>query len=104
LIGNPKTEIAKARIKAMLESTDGFKIAEEDLRLRGPGEMLGSRQSGLPDFRVADIIRDEKLLQTARAAARELIEKEPEIARHRWESQGERLKNSQEKLEHTAFN
>ncbi|MFA5113952.1 MAG: ATP-dependent DNA helicase RecG [Candidatus Margulisiibacteriota bacterium] len=104
LIGNPKSEFAKARIKAMLETSDGFKIAEEDLRLRGPGEMLGSRQSGLPNFRVADIIRDEKILQEARAAALDLIGKEPEIARHRWESQRENAKNSKEKLEHSAFN
>jgi ATP-dependent DNA helicase RecG len=104
LIGNPKTEVAKARIKAMLESTDGFRIAEEDLRLRGPGEMLGSRQSGLPNFRVADIIRDEKILRAARAAAQDLIEKEPDVARHRWESQRARTKNSKEKLERSALN
>jgi ATP-dependent DNA helicase RecG len=104
LIGNPKSEIAKARIKAMLETGDGFKIAEEDLRLRGPGEMLGSRQSGLPNLRVADIIRDEKILQAARSAAQELIRKEPEIARHRWESQGSGLKSAQEKLGHPALN
>ena len=104
LIGNPRTEVAKARIKAMLDSNDGFKIAEEDLRLRGPGEMLGSRQSGLPNFRVADIIRDEKILQAARAAAQDLIRKEPNIARDRWESQRARIKNSKEKLEHSALN
>jgi ATP-dependent DNA helicase RecG len=104
LIGNPKTEVAKARIKVMLETNDGFKIAEEDLRLRGPGELLGSRQSGLPNFRVADIIRDEKILQAARAAAQDLIRKEPKIARDRWDSQRPDLKNSQEKLGRSALN
>jgi ATP-dependent DNA helicase RecG len=93
LIGEPKTPEAKARMKAMLDTNDGFKIAEADLRLRGPGEMLGVRQSGLPNFRVADIIRDEKILQEARTAALELIKKDPESARNRWESQRYKVEN-----------
>ncbi|MDI6731028.1 MAG: ATP-dependent DNA helicase RecG [Candidatus Margulisbacteria bacterium] len=87
LVGNPKTPEAKGRIKAMLDTIDGFKIAEADLRLRGPGDVLGLRQSGLPSFRVADIIKDEKILQAARIAAFNLIEMEPEIARNIWECQ-----------------
>ncbi len=104
LVGEPKSEEAKARMKAMIETGDGFKIAEADLRLRGPGEMLGVRQSGLPNFRVADIIRDEKILQAARAAALELIERDPQGAHNRWESQRPTTENSKEKLEGAAFN
>jgi ATP-dependent DNA helicase RecG len=73
LTGNPISEAAKARIEAMLKTTDGFKIAEADLKLRGPGEFLGVRQSGLPNFRVADIINDEDIIREAREAALMLI-------------------------------
>ena len=104
LVGSPKTAEAKARIKAMIETTDGFAIAEADLRLRGPGEMFGARQSGLPNFRVADIIRDEQLLQQARAAALELIEKDPKSARDRWESQRYLFENAQNKLGDKTLN
>ena len=104
LVGEPKTEEAKARMKAMIETNDGFKIAEADLRLRGPGEMLGVRQSGLPNFRVADIIRDEKILQAARAAALDLLEKDPQSAHNRWRSQGPETENSQKKLGSSSFN
>ena len=60
---------ARARLKAVSESTDGFDIAEQDLQLRGPGEMLGTRQSGVPTLRVADLIRDHDLMETARREA-----------------------------------
>ena len=103
LVGDPKTPEAKARLKAMVETTDGFKIAEADLQLRGPGDFFGVRQSGLPTFRVADIIRDEKIIQQARAGAQALIEKDIESARNRWASQGASAENSQG-IEHSAFN
>ncbi len=74
LTGYPASDTAKARIDAMLRTTDGFKIAEEDLKLRGPGEFLGVRQSGLPNFRVADIIKDEEIIREAREAALMLIQ------------------------------
>ncbi len=65
----PLTETARARLKTMRETEDGFVIAEEDLRLRGPGEVLGTRQSGLPEFRIADLAHHEDLLATARKDA-----------------------------------
>jgi ATP-dependent DNA helicase RecG len=74
LAGDPGGDTAKARIDAMLRTTDGFKIAEADLKLRGPGEFLGVRQSGLPNFRVADIIKDEEIIREAREAALMLIQ------------------------------
>jgi ATP-dependent DNA helicase RecG len=64
------------RLEVMAKTTDGFKIAEADLKIRGPGEFLGTRQSGLPDFRVANILRDARLLEEARADAFSIIESE----------------------------
>ncbi len=74
------SEDAKVRLQAMGKTTDGFKIAEEDLALRGPGEFFGIRQSGLPDFRVAHIIRDTPILIEARKEAFRLIQEDPELA------------------------
>jgi ATP-dependent DNA helicase RecG len=73
------SEEAKGRLRAMEKTTDGFKIAEEDLGLRGPGEFFGIRQSGLPDFRVAHIIRDTPILIEARKEAFRLIQEDPEM-------------------------
>lgn len=94
LLADPKSAESKARIKAMLESNDGFKIAEADLKLRGPGEFYGTRQSGLINFRVADIIKDEKILREARAAAFDLIAKDLNSARNIWQSQREKIKGA----------
>lgn len=94
LIADAKTQEAKTRIKAMLDSSDGFHIAEVDLKLRGPGDFYGTRQSGLPSFRVADIIRDEKILREARTAAFELIAKDMDCARNIWQSQGKKAKGA----------
>jgi ATP-dependent DNA helicase RecG len=79
LITEPKTESGKQRIQAMIDTTDGFKIAEYDLRIRGPGDMLGTRQAGLPDFVVADIIRDEKLLLETRLTADRFLKTDPNL-------------------------
>jgi len=73
------SEEAKIRLRAMEKTTDGFKIAEEDLALRGPGEFFGIRQSGLPDFRVAHIIRDTPILIEARKEAFRLIQEDSEL-------------------------
>ena len=72
---------ARSRLQALLETTDGFKIAEQDLLLRGPGEFYGTRQHGLPDFRLARLTRDVTVMEEARAAAALLIEQDPELAR-----------------------
>ena len=64
-----KTKEARERLKIMEETTDGFKIAEKDLEIRGPGEVMGTRQSGIPAFRVANIVRDQKILEIARREA-----------------------------------
>ncbi len=73
---------ARERLNAFARTTDGFKIAEEDLRLRGPGEFMGTRQSGLPDLRAANIIRDADLLEIARNEAFELVQRDPALTSH----------------------
>jgi ATP-dependent DNA helicase RecG len=82
----PLGETAKARLKILRETDDGFRIAEEDLRLRGAGELLGTRQSGLPDFRLANIAQHGELLATARDDARLILERDPELAAARGEA------------------
>lgn len=72
----PDVKVSKAgafRLKTMEETNDGFKIAEADLKLRGPGDFLGTKQSGLPDFKVADIVEDQFILTQAKEKAHELI-------------------------------
>ena len=79
LIGDPKTENGQSRIQALLETTDGFKLAEYDLKIRGPGDVLGTRQAGLPDFKVADLIADESILLKARTEASLIYECDPHL-------------------------
>jgi len=74
MTGGKVTEEGQRRLKAMTDTNDGFKIAELDLELRGPGEFFGTRQAGMPDFRVANIIRDAKLLETARREAQAVLD------------------------------
>jgi len=83
LYAQPLGETAKARLAIMRETEDGFRIAEEDLRLRGAGELLGTRQSGLPDMRLADLAAHADLLQAARDDARLVIERDPDLQSER---------------------
>jgi ATP-dependent DNA helicase RecG len=80
LIGAPPTQIGKSRLQAMVDTSDGFQIAEEDLNLRGPGEFFGTKQSGAPEFAIANVLRDHEILLEARAAAFELTSKDPQLA------------------------
>ena len=80
MYGAPLSDTAKARLKAMMETGDGFEIARRDLDIRGPGEFLGARQSGAPLLRFADLVLDEALVHQARAAATRLLDKHPQVA------------------------
>ena len=94
LFTTPLSDTAKARLKIIFENTDGFEIARQDLQLRGPGEFLGTRQSGVPMLRFADLERDAELLEQAREIADELLAKDPATAeRHlqRWMAGREQL-------------
>jgi len=82
LIGQAKTASAKQRLNAMLSTTDGFKLAEFDLAIRGPGEILGTRQSGLPEFKLADLSRDEDIARMARHFANSLFENNDLLTRY----------------------
>jgi ATP-dependent DNA helicase RecG len=82
LVPDKLTREARARLRVMEETSDGFRIAEEDLRMRGPGEFLGTRQSGLPEFRVADLSRDLDVLRAAREDAFALLAADPRLERH----------------------
>ncbi len=78
-LSDTSDETARQRLLAFADTTDGFRLAETDLTLRGPGELLGRRQSGLLQFRVADLIQDRALLDTARQEALALIERDPQL-------------------------
>jgi ATP-dependent DNA helicase RecG len=93
--GNNVNEDSKKRLRIMEKTNDGFIIAEEDLAIRGPGEFMGTRQSGLPDFRIANILRDTGILSEAREDALSTVEKDPYLVKpenhfmkqvllHRW--------------------
>lgn len=73
LVATAKTDEAKQRLRALAETTDGFQIAEADLQLRGPGELLGQDQSGLPSFRFGDLVRDRELIERARTLAKTIL-------------------------------
>jgi ATP-dependent DNA helicase RecG len=82
----PLGDTAKARLKTLRETDDGFVIAEEDLRLRGPGEVLGVRQSGMEEFRLADLAAHAELLATARDDAKLIVSSDPELKSPRGEA------------------
>jgi ATP-dependent DNA helicase RecG len=94
LYETPLSELARARLKVIFELVDGFEIARQDLLLRGPGELLGHRQSGLPMLRFADLERDVALLEAARDLAQRCLARHPDVAeRHmeRWIGQRQAL-------------
>ncbi|MFM9912688.1 MAG: ATP-dependent DNA helicase RecG [Methylophilaceae bacterium] len=92
LYQNPLSQMARERLKIIFENTDGFEIARADLHLRGPGEFLGVRQSGVPMLKIADLERDVDLLEAARSWADKLLKTQPDVAEkhlQRWLGQAE---------------
>ena len=82
LVSSSKTANAKERLNLLTRSNDGFEIAREDLRMRGPGDFLGSRQHGLPELAVADLANDEQVLYTAAEAAGNLLAEDPQLVHY----------------------
>lgn len=81
LTGNKLSNESKKRIQAMLSTNDGFEIANFDLKLRGPGDMAGTKQSGMFEFKLIDILKDEKLISYCRTLANELLQRDPQLER-----------------------
>ena len=79
LVSDTDNEVSMSRLKVMTKTSDGFKIAEEDLKLRGPGDFFGSRQHGLPAMHIADICSDMNVLQMAQSAAHDILAQDPEL-------------------------
>ena len=82
LINDSRNALARQRLEVLVHSTDGFEIAEMDLRLRGPGQVLGTRQSGLPDLALASLTDDGDVLEQARRVAQQIMDHDPELALH----------------------
>ena len=81
LVSDTDNEVSEARLKIMTQTNDGFKVSEEDLKLRGPGDFFGSRQHGLPEMHVADLCSDMNVLQTAQQAAQELLAEDSDLCK-----------------------
>lgn len=85
VFGDPQTDESRERLKAFVASTDGFQLAEIDFRLRGPGDLFGTRQHGLPPLMIADLLRDRAVLEEARRDAQTLVAADPGLASERHE-------------------
>lgn len=81
MVGDKISNVAKSRLATMVNSNDGFRIAEADLKLRGPGDIYGTRQSGILDLKIADIAEDDKIVKAARDDAFEIIESDPQLTK-----------------------
>jgi len=93
LVADAKTDNSKMRLQAMLDTQNGFKIAEKDLEIRGPGDFLGTRQSGLPEFQLANLIRDAVILEAARHSAYDVVRNNPDLSHpENWPLRDEVLK------------
>ena len=77
--GNKISADGKIRLQTMIDTNDGFKLAEVDLKLRGPGDMMGTKQSGILKFKLADIVYDTEILNNARKCAHELLESDSRL-------------------------
>ncbi|HEV7280130.1 MAG TPA: ATP-dependent DNA helicase RecG [Pirellulaceae bacterium] len=92
LFSETTSDLARKRLETFSKTTDGFELAEADMKLRGPGDWFGSRQHGMPTFRVADLSRDRDLLEAARDAAGEILEEDPDLTSPDWAALGDRVR------------
>lgn len=83
LLTDAQNEEARQRMKLMCSTSDGFRIADEDLRMRGPGDFFGSRQHGLPRLKIADMVKDMELLRRAQACAADILRQDPDLLEHK---------------------
>ncbi|MCW5937628.1 MAG: ATP-dependent DNA helicase RecG [Fimbriimonadaceae bacterium] len=97
LVADSRSEDTERRLSVLVETTDGFRIAEEDLDIRGPGDMMGTRQHGSLDLQVGDLIKDADLLEKARQAAIDVLENDPQLERPEWSPVVERLRERRAK-------
>jgi ATP-dependent DNA helicase RecG len=98
LVADAKSDDARARMEAMVSTSDGFQIAETDLRLRGPGELLGTKQSGNLDLHIADLIQDAAQLEIARQAALDIVKVDPTLSRKEHRGMLERVKERRSEM------
>ena len=82
MTGNKLSNEAKLRMSTMVRTNNGFEIADADLKLRGPGDMMGTRQSGILEFKIADLTKDQQILLYARTAASDLLKEDPNFQKH----------------------
>ncbi|HZG71272.1 MAG TPA: helicase-related protein, partial [Chondromyces sp.] len=94
LLANPKSENGQERMRIMTETNDGFVLSEKDLELRGPGDFFGKKQSGLPEFKVADMVHDYRALEVARDDAKKLVDSEAFWKEDKYRQLREYLKQS----------
>lgn len=80
MISDACNDTTEQRLKTLASTTDGFKIADEDLKMRGPGDFFGSRQHGLPELKIADMMTDGEAIRETHAAASELLQKNPALS------------------------
>jgi ATP-dependent DNA helicase RecG len=98
MMGYAVSPEAQDRVRFLETTNDGFKVSEYDLEIRGPGEFLGVRQSGMPGFKMASLVRDLPILEEARQAAFELLDRDPKLAQKQHESLRALMQQSQKSL------
>ncbi len=101
-MGNATSPQTQRRLAAIARLSDGFEVAEEDLQIRGPGDYYGVRQAGFPELKVADLLRDVDLVELARSAARELLARDPELARPEHRVLREHFENLEARVSETV--
>ena len=104
LLSDAQGETAKKRLEIMCQSSDGFYIANEDLKLRGPGDFFGARQHGLPELKIANILEDMQVLQAAQKLAGSIIKKDPQLRQPEHAGLQQQVRRLFSRAQQTEFN